>query len=165
MADTTRLQSFSWGPVNPSPGVTAWFAPAAPSAPTPPNIVTVVLPIGRVGVPYSAQLLADGDGPITWSLSPATPTLPAGLTLGASTGLLSGTPTAEWSTDIAFRAEGAAGPSLRDTQVMALSILGATDPVPDVPTDPTLPPPPAASRWVRLPRDAEVWVRIPRDPA
>lgn len=163
MVDTTRLNTFFWGSVNPSVGVTSWFTPTPSSAPTPPNIVTVVVPIGRVGVPYSAQLLVDGTGPFTWSLSPSTPSLPAGLTLNASSGLISGTPTATWSTDIIVRAEGAAGASLRDSQTLAFTILGASEPVPDGPDDPTLPPPPAAVQWVRVARDAEVWIRVPRN--
>jgi hypothetical protein len=48
---------------------------------------------GIVGTPFSAQLSAVGGvAPITYSV--ATGTLPAGLTLDASTGLISGTPTA-----------------------------------------------------------------------
>ena len=47
---------------------------------------------GEVGVSYSSQLTkSDGTTPYTWSVSSGA--LPAGLTLGSSTGLLSGTPT------------------------------------------------------------------------
>jgi hypothetical protein len=50
-------------------------------------------PGGEVGVAYSDQLtVTGGTSPFTWSVSSGT--LPAGLSLGASTGLLSGTPTA-----------------------------------------------------------------------
>jgi uncharacterized repeat protein (TIGR01451 family) len=49
-------------------------------------------PAGEVGVAYSRQLVVNpGTAPFAWSVSAGT--LPAGLTLGASTGLLSGTPT------------------------------------------------------------------------
>ncbi len=49
-------------------------------------------PGGEVGVTYSDQLtVTAGTSPFTWSVSSGS--LPPGLTLGASTGLLSGTPT------------------------------------------------------------------------
>ena len=49
-------------------------------------------PGGEVGVPYSDQLtVTGGTSPFTWSVSAGS--LPAGVTLNASTGLLSGTPT------------------------------------------------------------------------
>ncbi|MGD0608399.1 MAG: Ig domain-containing protein, partial [Streptosporangiaceae bacterium] len=49
-------------------------------------------PGGEVSVAYSDQLtVTAGTSPFTWSVS--TGTLPAGITLGASTGLLAGTPT------------------------------------------------------------------------
>ncbi len=49
-------------------------------------------PGGEVGVAYSDQLtVTGGTSPFTWSVSAGS--LPPGVTLGASTGLLSGTPT------------------------------------------------------------------------
>jgi uncharacterized repeat protein (TIGR01451 family) len=49
-------------------------------------------PGGEVNVAYSDQLtVTAGTSPFTWSVSAGT--LPAGVTLGASTGLLAGTPT------------------------------------------------------------------------
>jgi hypothetical protein len=51
------------------------------------------LPGGPIGSPYQVQLTATGGTPpYTWSI--ASGALPAGLTLGPSTGLISGTPTA-----------------------------------------------------------------------
>ena len=51
-----------------------------------------ILPNGTVGVAYSYQLTVTGDTPPdTWSVTPA---LPAGLSLGSSSGIISGTPTA-----------------------------------------------------------------------
>ena len=50
-------------------------------------------PGGEVNVAYSDQLtVTAGTSPFTWSVSAGT--LPSGVTLGASTGLMSGTPTA-----------------------------------------------------------------------
>ena len=57
------------------------------------KITTTSLPSGTVGLPYSAPLQATGGiPPLSWSI--ATGTLPAGLSLSASTGVISGTPTA-----------------------------------------------------------------------
>ena len=56
------------------------------------RIVTGSLPDGQVGVAYSQTLQASGGtGSLTWSVSSGT--LPAGLNLNASSGLISGTPT------------------------------------------------------------------------
>lgn len=57
-----------------------------------PTITTESLPDGEVGTAYSQTLTATGDTPITWSVSG---TLPAGLSLEAATGIISGTPTTE----------------------------------------------------------------------
>jgi RHS repeat-associated protein len=55
------------------------------------SISTSSLPDGIVGQPYSATLGADGGSPpYAWTL---TGTLPAGLSLSASTGTIAGTPT------------------------------------------------------------------------
>jgi hypothetical protein len=55
------------------------------------TITTTSLPFGTRGVPYSFQMVATGGRqPYTWSY---TGSLPAGVTLNSSTGLISGTPT------------------------------------------------------------------------
>ena len=54
-------------------------------------ILTQSLPNAQVGVPYSATLLAQGGTPpIVWSVVAGS--LPAGLSLNGSTGVISGTP-------------------------------------------------------------------------
>jgi hypothetical protein len=61
--------------------------------PTPPSIVTTSpLPSALTGSAYTQTLAATGTAPITWSVTSGT--LPAGLSLGSSTGIISGTPTA-----------------------------------------------------------------------
>jgi hypothetical protein len=62
------------------------------TGPVPLSITTSSLPDSTVGIPYSQQLQATGGtGSYTWSLSLGS--LPAGLTLAPSTGIISGTPT------------------------------------------------------------------------
>ncbi|MBI4465694.1 MAG: putative Ig domain-containing protein, partial [Acidobacteria bacterium] len=58
----------------------------------PPSITTTSLPSGTQNTTYSATLAAtSGATPYTWSI--ASGSLPAGLTLAASAGVISGTPT------------------------------------------------------------------------
>jgi len=67
--------------------VTAVF----PVAGTLPVITTTSLADGAVSAAYSQTIAATGDAPITWGVSGGS--LPGGLTLNASTGEISGTPT------------------------------------------------------------------------
>ena len=63
----------------------------------PPLVITTTgdLTGGRVNIDYSYQLVATGGRtPYTWALATGSGPLPAGLTLNASTGVISGRPTA-----------------------------------------------------------------------
>jgi hypothetical protein len=77
-------------------------------------------PGGEVNVAYSDQLtVTGGTSPYTWSVS--TGTLPPGLTLAASTGLLSGTPTTAGTYSFTIKVTDHSG--LSDTEPVTMSII------------------------------------------
>ena len=73
---------------------------------------------GVVGVPYSFSFTTDIATPVTWSVN--TGALPPGLTLGASTGVLSGTPTAPGK--YAFTVQADSGDGALAAQQVTLTI-------------------------------------------
>jgi len=77
------------------------------SATATPAITTTTLPNAAFNVAYSHTLAATGATPITWSIT--TGDLPAGLTLNATTGAITGTPTAAGTFTFTVRAQNAAG--------------------------------------------------------
>ncbi len=78
--------------------------------PGPLSIITTTLPAGSVGAAYSATLTAaGGTSPYTWSIT--TGTLPAGLTLNASTGTIAGTPTAAGTSTFTVQVRDSATPT------------------------------------------------------
>ena len=77
------------------------------SAP-PLTIVTTSLPNGAIATAYSQTVQSSGGtNPITWSVSAGT--LPAGLSLGATTGTISGTPSAAGSFTFTVKATDSSG--------------------------------------------------------
>jgi hypothetical protein len=77
-------------------------------------------PGGEVGVAYSDQLTeTGGTSPFTWSVSSGT--LPGGVSLGASTGLLSGTPSAAGS--YSFTVEITDNAGLTATEPVTLAVI------------------------------------------
>lgn len=89
-------------------------------------ITTVALPGATVGAAYNETITATGGtAPHTFSLSAGT--LPAGLTLNASTGAITGPATAT-ATNQTFTVRVADGsvPQLTDTQVLTIVIIGGS---------------------------------------
>ena len=78
------------------------------SAGTPPTITTTSLPNGTRSTNYSAALAATGTTPITWSIISGS--LPTGLTLNESSGIISGTPSAVGTFTFTVRASNRINP-------------------------------------------------------
>jgi hypothetical protein len=89
-------------------------------------INTTSLPNGQVGTAYSTVLSASGGTtPYTWSITSGT--LPAGLSLNASTGAITGTPTAAvTSTPLTFKVTDSGSPAQTQTANLTLTIAPAT---------------------------------------
>ena len=100
----------------------------------PPTVTTTSLPGASTGTAYSTTLQAsEGTTPYTWSIS--TGTLPAGLSLAASTGVISGTPTTAGTVSFTVQVKDAAN----NTATKSLSILVATTAQPPLVTTTSLP--------------------------
>ena len=87
-----------------------------------PSITTSSLPDGKVGEAYSQTLTADGTTPIRWSVENGNGVLPAGLSLNADTGEISGTPTADGTAKFTVKATNSAG---SDTKELSITIAKA----------------------------------------
>jgi hypothetical protein len=120
---------------------------------TAPAITTASLPNGQVGVLYTQPLAATGTAPITWAITSGT--LPLGLALNTSTGVISGTPTTAGTSPFTVQASNSVSTA---AAVLSIAVAAAPEPPP-----PTPEPPPLQGQWTRVPRDAEVWIRVPRD--
>ena len=83
----------------------------------PPKITTASLPDGKKYTAYNETLQADNT-PTQWSITSGS--LPAGLTLDTSTGLISGTPTADGTSTFTVKAENSAG---SDSKVYTLKVI------------------------------------------
>src|ERR1039458_9614283 len=101
------------------------MAPSGASAKASPLVVvTTSLPSGQVGIAYSTTLAATGGtSPYSWSLTGGT--LPAGLTLNAATGGISGTPTATANaTALTFTVIDSSSPAQSKSVNLTLTIAG-----------------------------------------
>ena len=99
-----------------------------------PSITTTSLAAATAGTAYSAMLVeTGGTSPYTWTVTPAT--LPAGLSLNSSTGVISGMPTGGGSGQFTFKVTDAAGQSVSSQSITftvaappALTVTTATLP-------------------------------------
>ena len=74
----------------------------------PPTITTTSVATATAGIAYSATLSVNGGtSPFKWTITSGT--LPAGLSLGSSTGAITGTPTGASSSSVTFEVTDAAG--------------------------------------------------------
>lgn len=113
-ASATPVPTASATPVptsTPAPSASATPVPPTPS-PTPVTLTIspTTLPNPTVGVAYSETVTASlGTSPYTYSV--ASGSLPAGLSLNSSTGVISGTPTASGSVSFTISASDSASPT------------------------------------------------------
>ena len=108
-----------------TPGVYSGTCPASPPT-SQLQITTASLKDGTAGQPYSATLNASGGThAYTWSL--VSGSLPGGLSLNASTGTISGTPTgAAGPMDLTFQVADSSSPSKSDQAVLRLTVEAQT---------------------------------------
>ena len=98
---------------------------------------TSSLPAGQVGANYSTTVQATGGTtPYHWSISSGS--LPAGLTLSATTGAISGTPTASGSSTFTVKVTDSTSPTAQ-TATKSLTLTVAAAPVPVEITTSSLP--------------------------
>ena len=93
----------------------------SPPPTAPPNIQTTSLPNGQRGGAYSQTLQATGGvTPYSWSL--ASGSLPPGLTLNGSTGVIGGTPTRKGTRSFVVRVRDSQTVPAEDTQSLSITI-------------------------------------------
>jgi putative Ig domain-containing protein len=105
------------------------FTITVAAAVTPVTISTGSVPSGQVGTAYSTTLAASGGTtPYTWSISSGA--LPAGMSLAASTGTFSGTPTASGSFSFTAKVTDSTTPTAQTaTKSFTLTVAAAVSPV------------------------------------
>ena len=100
-----------------------------PPQPGPLTILTSSpLPAGTTTVFYDITLApSGGTPPYTWSLAPGSPALPNGLVLAASTGDISGTPTATGTTLPEFKLKDSTGKSVQ--KILSIKVNASPTPL------------------------------------
>jgi Putative Ig domain len=95
--------------------------PAVITINNPLAIVLSTLPNGIIGVPFTATLTTTGAvPPLTWSITAGA--LPTGLTLNASTGVISGSPTASGTANFTVQVADSTNPVRTATQAMSIAV-------------------------------------------
>lgn len=125
-APTTVTTAFSVTITATSKKDTAKTATVSFSIPVNPAITTAMgaLTAGQVGSTYSvAVAIAGGISPYTWSVTAGN--LPAGLTLGASTGTISGTPTTAANSTFTLQVTDSGSPALMASGQFSIAISPA----------------------------------------
>jgi hypothetical protein len=90
-------------------------------------ITTNSLPGAQVSQPYSVTLAASGgQAPYTWGMASGAGSLPPGLTLAASTGTISGTPTTSNAFTFTVQVSDSSSPQQTDTHTYTMTTLGVT---------------------------------------
>jgi hypothetical protein len=91
------------------------------------TVVTLSLPGGSIGTAYNQTLGASGGSvPYTWSVTVGT--LPAGLTLNGTTGVISGTPTTAGTINFTVQVTDVAVPPATATKVLSIVIADTIPP-------------------------------------
>ena len=89
------------------------------------SVSTTSLPAATIGQAYSATLAATGGtSPYTWSVTSGT--LPAGLSLNASTGVISGTPTSPGTASFTAGVTDSSSPPQSASQPLSITTGGCT---------------------------------------
>ncbi len=104
-------------------GGTSFSAPMSIVINAGPTITTTSLPAGEVGVTYSATLAeTGGTAPFNWTVTSGS--LPNGLTLNASTGAITGSPTATGSSSFTVTLKDA--DNITTTANLSITVSGVT---------------------------------------
>jgi len=100
---------------------------ASTTTPSALAISTTSLPSGQVSRPYSATLTATGgQAPYTWGMTSSSGPLPSGLTLSATTGTISGTPTTSASYTFTIQVSDSSSTQQLATKTYTVSTAGVT---------------------------------------